>query len=414
MSPDGSKVFVAGSTRVSTQGGNSSATDYITIAYDTTTGNKIWKTTYDGPAHRDDAATAVAVSPNGSMVFVTGWVSTDQGLPAYATVAYHADTGAKAWASRSGPRPGPYWSSWITVSADGSMVFVAATVGTQASYGITAVAYGAANGSTRWVSHFGDADVISDAAAIAASPDGSAVFVTGDSAGGRANDAGLDFTTVAFDAATGTQLWSRVHDGPEHLIDFASGVAVSPDSSTVVVTGIENGYGSDSHFATVAYGSASGSTLWADRFPGPPGGFDGGEAVAMDPAGAEVFVTGIAQDDCATAAYDLTDGAKTWTRRYDGGSEDICLAIASTPDGSTVFVFGSTDQGEPTYLAAAYDATTGKKLWTKTHRAGDRDSIPTGLAVAPDGAAIFVTGSGYTAPGYDIVTVAYDVGGLRT
>ena len=43
------------------------------MAYDAATGAKVWVSRYDGPAHGDDFATALGVSPDGSTVFVTGY-----------------------------------------------------------------------------------------------------------------------------------------------------------------------------------------------------------------------------------------------------------------------------------------------------------------------------------------------------
>jgi DNA-binding beta-propeller fold protein YncE len=73
--------------------------------------------------------------------------------------------------------------------------------------------------------------------------------------------------------------------------------------------------------------------------------------VAVSPSGRTVFVTG--QDtgttpalDYATVAYDARTGAQEWVARYSasGGAE----ALAVSPDGRTVFVFGGS------YVTIAY------------------------------------------------------------
>jgi hypothetical protein len=61
----------------------------------------------------------------------------------------------------------------------------------------------------------------------AVSPDGSRVFVTGYSQG----FGGLDWATFAYDADTGAVVWTQRYDGPDHLDDRASDLAVSPDGS---------------------------------------------------------------------------------------------------------------------------------------------------------------------------------------
>src|SRR5262249_29457319 len=70
-------------------------------------------------------------------------------------------------------------------------------------------------GSVQWTGlHDGNAT------SVAASPDGSRVFVTGSTSD--------DYATVAYDAATGQQLWDSRYDGPTSGRDFAASVAVSP------------------------------------------------------------------------------------------------------------------------------------------------------------------------------------------
>jgi hypothetical protein len=68
------------------------------------------------------------------------------------------------------------------------------------------------------------------ASALRVSSDGSTVFVTGYSAG--SNQYGSDYLTVAYDAATGTQVWVKRYDGPAHETDVPSALGVSPDPRT--------------------------------------------------------------------------------------------------------------------------------------------------------------------------------------
>src|SRR6185437_1218188 len=104
VSPDSSTVFVTGSDRVTT----TSASDYTTIAYNGTTGAQRWVARYNGPGKQDDGAEDIAVSPDGTQVFVTG--RSDGGSTTradFATIAYSATNGSQLWVARyNGPNNG--------------------------------------------------------------------------------------------------------------------------------------------------------------------------------------------------------------------------------------------------------------------------------------------------------------------
>ena len=82
MSSQGTEVFVTGPSKGSVTG-----LDYATVAYDASAGAQLWVMRYNGPGSGDDIAFALAVSPTGTAVFVTG---ESVGTPSvdYATVAY--------------------------------------------------------------------------------------------------------------------------------------------------------------------------------------------------------------------------------------------------------------------------------------------------------------------------------------
>jgi hypothetical protein len=59
---------------------------------------------YNGPANGTDEASSVAVSPDGSRVFVTGRSAGSSHEADYATIAYNAASGARLWMSRYNDR----------------------------------------------------------------------------------------------------------------------------------------------------------------------------------------------------------------------------------------------------------------------------------------------------------------------
>src|SRR5204863_6206047 len=100
--------------------------DYGTIAYNAITGNQLWVQVFDGPVGSFDALTALAVDPTQPLVFVTGWSVVD-GLGGfdYLTFAYDASTGEVKWRRYyHAPSNKDDYATDIVVSHDGSTVYV--------------------------------------------------------------------------------------------------------------------------------------------------------------------------------------------------------------------------------------------------------------------------------------------------
>jgi hypothetical protein len=218
-------------------------------------------------------------------------------------------------------------------------------------------------GSQLWVKRYNGTGNSGDyARAMGVSSDGSKVFVTGYSYGSTTAD---DDATVAYDTSTGARLWVKRYNGPSDGYDDATALGVSPDGSKVFVTGESPGSKSSEDYATVAYDGSTGAELWAKRYNGPGSDFDEAYAIGVSPDGSDVFVTGRSDGstsslDYATAAYDATTGAKLWVKRYDGpgGTFDEAHAVGLSPDGSKVFVTGFSEgsAGDTDYATIAYGA----------------------------------------------------------
>jgi DNA-binding beta-propeller fold protein YncE len=251
---------------------------------------------------------------------------------------------------------------------------------------------------------------------VAVSPAGAAVYVTGQSLGSAS---GFDYATVAYNAATGKQLWASRYNGPGNNTDIAYSVAVSPDGRAVYITGQSVGSTGFDDYATVAYGAATGKQLWASRYNGP-GSFNEAYSVAVSPTGAAVYVTGeslgSAGFDYATVVYDAATGKQLWVKRYNGpgNGEDIARSVAVSPTGATVYVTGMSYGGAATgyeYATVAYNAATGARRWVSRYNGpASGGNAAYKVAVNPNGATVYVTGysSGGTGTVSDYATVAYN------
>jgi sugar lactone lactonase YvrE len=404
LSPDGSTVYVTGTTD---QG--SSDSRFATLAYDASTGAKNWVANYTATSNPGQygRGNALAVSPDGSTLFVTGSSSCSGcGVPAfdgYSTIAYDTSTGDRLWAARYAVDGGPYS---IAVSPNGARLFVNGQAeGGDAS---ATVAYDASNGNQLWALPSDDGPAYWGGG-LSVSPDNTTVFVVGTShsATGCYSESG-GYHTAAYHASNGSLRWmSSYQIANDHVCGTATSLDVSANGSTVLVTGYGGSGGGSvtNRSGTVAYDAVTGNQLWARQDTNIS--VLGGDTVvhlAASPDGSKVFVLGsdCADSPCpvqpfATVAYDVATGHRLWVSRYDGGGLGYPNALAVSSDGSTVFETGQetvpciapcASSGVDAPLVA-YDAETGSERWATTFA----DNNAWALAVSPDGSSVYLAGT---------------------
>jgi DNA-binding beta-propeller fold protein YncE len=384
VSPDGTRVFVTGSSARAGAPG-----EFATVGYKTATGARLWSRRYHGPGSSPAGAASVAISPDGRTVFVTGTTGTEGINEDWATIAYQAATGARLWTARyDGPgKSSNDAASLVAASRDGKTVFVTGSSldpSRPRGAGYTTIAYRAGTGARLWIAqyHRGTHPV-----AMAVRPGGGTVIVTGTN--------GNDYATVAYRAGTGARLWARHHGGPTgfRVYGGATALAFSPDGRTVFVTGDSHNPGTPDSgitYATIAYQVADGTQRWAVT-DNPLASSGGAAAVAVSPDGRTVLVTGK-----ATVAYRAATGAQLWASPSLGGGYASALAVSR--DGRKVFVTGPAfEPGSGTnvraFTAVAFGAATGARLWVNRYL-GPRNLGGTGhlVAVSPDGHRVYVAG----------------------
>jgi hypothetical protein len=406
--PDGSKLFETG-TLVNNQG---YAVGGFLIAYDSA-GSQLWAKTFTGGSGYG-ASYALAVSPDASKVYVAGWVDDSAHVGEYSTtdgtllhennttfgpgfdsvwgIIVSPDSSkvyvsATDYTASGAPREsvtyalnsslGMLWhvahtkgdpiQSQIRLSPSGDTLY---WIGFQYGAQVTnfhqnnylTVAYRTSDGNLNWsMTYNGPAGDEDDPWALALSPDGTKVFVTGYSVGGATT--GVDQATVAYLASNGSQQWVSRFDSPNHGWDFGNAIAVSPDGSTVYTGGTRSrAVGSrvtDDYLGT-SINAGSGSLNWSAFYNGPGDStgatFDLVASVNVVPDGSQIYLSGWSYRtgmsfDFTTVGYD-EDGNRIWLGRYDGTAHGVDYGQVSmlSPDGSTLYVAG---RSRGTYLDAA-------------------------------------------------------------
>ncbi len=445
-SPDGARLYVTG---ISTNtAGN---LDFATMAYDAVTGQQLWVTRYNGPAMGNDqpyyfgTGKQIAITKDGATIFVIGLSARADGFNDYVTIAYRAGDGTQLWANRYST-PNDSVGVSLALSGDGQRLYVtgysalanAAPPAPGASnYDFTTLAYDTATGNQLWVARYEGPALFWDVTygmgvANVRQPDGSRreqVFVAGRSNGASSDNTAADFATVAYDGLTGQQLWVTRYDGPAHDRDLPYALAVSPDGSTVFITGPSIGNAED--YATIAYDAVTGAQRWVARYDN--GGSDYSLGMAVSPSGDRVAVTGFSDDppvgtpvrSAATIVYDTATGAQIWVARHSETDGAAGSRIAFSRDGRRIYVAGlengnvigvgtggvGTQVGHSPALAIAYDAASGAEIWV-THYlgpAGDEGNFD--ITISRDDTHLFVVGGGSSAAS-DIVTISYPTGNL--
>jgi DNA-binding beta-propeller fold protein YncE len=357
VSPDGSRVFVTGENINQATG-----SDIATIAYDATTGQQLWLAEYWHEGREIDRPVALVVSPDGTRVYVTGESRDVATSSDYATIAYDAGTGARLWAARYNTPGGRTQDTPLdlALSPDGSRLFVTGWSGTVA-YVAHDPEHPDHEGERLWLAlpRLAPFD-------ITPSPDGSRVYLTGAAALMQLDS---DYATVALDAEDGAELWRSTYDGPAQSRDIATEIAASPDGSRVYVSGASvglidgTGMGTYFDYATLAYTADTGTQVWETRYDGLGHSVDSPFDVGLSPDGSRLFVTGQNwlnyTSTYVTFAYDTATGDERWMARYDapGYTLDDPVDLAVSPAGDRVYVAGtSSDLMRPAnWATVAYD-----------------------------------------------------------
>jgi hypothetical protein len=334
--------------------GRTTGLDYWTLIVDSS-GQKLYEARYDGPSHRGDNATAIAVDSIGS-AYVTGRSFRGNVDPHadFHTIKYDNSLDVIWEARYDGRRNGHDEPFALAVNEAGSGgVYVTGrsqdsqTKKSKLHFDYYTVRYSIDTGellNEARYNGFGEGD--DEARDIVINPSGD-VFVTGRSTGASGM---YDFCTVKYDNNLQGETPVR-HDNGEAVSVFA-------DSDGVYVTG-KSGQNTDSDFLTIMYDTSL-NPVWSHTFNA--GSADEATSVAVGNDGVFVsgFSTGPNGKDFFTIKYgpygDPAQWQPLWIARYDGSAQADDMAVSIIVDGSGhAYVVGFT-------TAASKDLTTLKYL----------------------------------------------------
>jgi outer membrane protein assembly factor BamB len=397
---------------------------------DAATGAKVWSRTFGRSGWREKAS-SIAIDPAGELLLVTG-LRKLRGRPSvWATVAYDALTGRRAWVSRFRPDRGRALLPHAVLVAAG-IAFITGNVEVDEEpypgYPALAVAIDSSNGSVRWIHRFGprlyrDAQRGALVHSAALSPSGTSLYL-----GVQVDETRLQNSmgVLAIRSATGRRRWRAAYVSPTgEQGAHPKAIAVSHDGRSLFLGG---SFDVNMRFV-VAFDTVDGSLEW-EREVAEAGRFGELKALIVAPDGDAIYGAGTLEIDAANSpnigivvlALDRVSGSLLWRREWDrpGPQVDGVSDIAVRPDGSTVYVSGDAPEVtvdpelvvQPGDAATiAYDAATGDQQWTDLRDAAGVGAADSTIAIElhPDGTSVFTAGTsrGYGTGG-DFAIVAYE------
>ncbi|NUL83286.1 MAG: SBBP repeat-containing protein [Armatimonadetes bacterium] len=385
--------------------------DIWTIKYDAA-GNQVWSRKFDGPASRDDRATAISVDPQGNC-YVVGYASSQSQGFDYVTLKY-SPSGDLLWARYyNGFSVGHDQAYAVVADPDGGCFVTGDAWGGLNNVDCVTLRYDP-NGSEVWASRYhGLGDLDDHGTAICLDGAGN-LIVAGNSFEGQ--EQGPNYLTIKYNRHTGGQLWSRTYNGVGSGADWAYAVCVDPDDNAIVTGRSWGGVGSAYDAATVKYAGLDGEALWSYSHGSDNNSSDQGNRIAADADG-NVFVVGstpaVFQGLNWLVIKLSSTGDHQWTRTHFGPSifTDDAMGLHVNSDGSVIvggYVYSNSDLRED-FVAVQY-GSVGSVDWTVSYDSGDQEDKTVGMVVSPQGYIYLVGTSRSSTTGRDYLLVRYKRG----
>lgn len=321
-------------------------------------GEVLWEQTFNGAANGNDAGTVITVGP-GNDVYVGGYSQNSSGKEDYLLLKYPATGGAPVWQARySGPAGYPGTNKIASIAAGPSGVAVTGQSWNGSVFECATIKYDL-QGNPLWpqVKRYTDGPYPCFGKVLKMDASGNVII-----AASASNGLDLDIYLAKYAAAGGAQLWASTFDGRES--DEPKGMVIAADGY-VYITGYSSTPSGHYDFYTARHDSGSGNTLWRSIFDSGNGNTDitaESDAIAIDPAGSAVFVTGYkitgGITSFETLKYKIDNGEVIWQRLFNGtegkNSRPVGLGLSS---GGDLLIAGWADTAAANldYVAIKYD-----------------------------------------------------------
>ena len=313
-----------------------------------------WVARYNGPANGWDGGNAIAVD-NAGNIYVTGSSDGIGTLYDYATIKY-SPSGVEQWVVRyNGPGNGSDEACAIAIDDSGNVYITGYSEGSGTGSDYATIKYNS-SGVEQWVVRYNGSGNMADGAGAIVIDNLGNIYVTGFSVGSGTES---DYATIKYNSE-GVEQWVARYNSPDSGYDSSIAIAID-NLGNIVVTGTGSCSDTDDDYVTVKYNDV-GEEQWVARYNGPPNGWDGARALAIDSVG-NVYVTGYSvglktDDDYATVKYNAL-GVEQWVARYNGPGNGLDYARAIAVDNSgNVYVAGFSDGlgTEFDYAVVKYDS----------------------------------------------------------
>ncbi len=260
----GCAVDTAGNIYVTGSSKNGLNDDYLTIKYNSTNGDTVWTRRYNGPANNNDRTWRCVVDVSGNL-YVTGY-SNNGSNNDYLTIKYNSTTGDTIWTRRyNSPANAADNGNGCAIDASGNL-YVTGYTNNGSNEDYLTIKYNSNTGDTIWTRRYnGSANSLDNAFGCAVDTSGN-LYVTGYSS----NGSNYDYLTIKYNSTTGDTIWTRRDNGSANNYDYAFDCSVD-GSGYLYVTGYSNN-GSNDDYLTIKFNKYSLSILSPNGGETWPGG----------------------------------------------------------------------------------------------------------------------------------------------